>query len=264
MGEIKNADGSVTRFDEPNKNSDETVQKGNPPVASGQGVDVNKETNQLLTRNGRPVGPLNSDAGTRANAEAGPLDGATQGSNAGKVEPDARVSSPDKVAVSNEHGSDVTGSPVEGKDNTGNVDKLVRESQEAMVSEVGKVPDSNKALRDRIKEKLEDKSPESAKADISQELANPGAERLRGDIAGNRTIQREDGTITTERHPDHTAHYIHGTRVLITDEQKAKVDEMTNRLTELEDGRAIGDIPVFDPYWDHKKELDAYVARLKR
>lgn len=169
-----------------------------------------------------------------------------------------------KLDVQGPAGSE-SGSPIEGTRNNVPVDKIIDDANKEMVNGVGKIADPNKELRDRIKEKLEDKSPASVKADLSVELGNPGAERFpRAENTGNKTVQREDGTLTTTDNPDMTVHYLHGTRVLITDEQKEHYDSLLKEVNDLAGNTAIGDIPTSDPYWEKKKELDAYVARLKR
>lgn len=194
-------------------------------------------------------------------------------------------------------GGDVTGAPIEGKtrENQGKaldtknipVDAHVgtmrpvneresgplaaanqasREAKESLTqTSGGALPDSVQGLKESIEKKLEDKSPEGVKADISGELGHPpvggGDATL---LNPSRTVQREDGTITTADRPDETAHYIAGNRVMITDAQKEQYDALNAEVNGLQDGRALGDIPVSDRYHEKKKELDAFVANLKR
>lgn len=130
------------------------------------------------------------------------------------------------------------------------------------------VPKANSpAEQEKIDDKLRDKSPESVRADLSAERANPGREGKgtieHGQAAGG-TVQREDGTITSQDHPDETAHYVAGTRVMLRDSDKQKYDALLKEMNELQDNRGISDIAVDDPYWNKKKELDAFAARMKR
>lgn len=173
---------------------------------------------------------------------------------------------------------DVTGAPLEGNvredanastKNKSLEDKLVEaklDSRNALVGDStgSKVPEASDGLQEEIEDKLKDKNPESVKADISAELANPapGAPRVEPKDP-SRTIQRPDGTITTADRPQDTAHYIHGSRVMITDEQKEKFDLMNADLNASADNRNLSDIPLADDYWKKKTELDAFVATLK-
>lgn len=196
-------------------------------------------------------------------------------------------------------GGAITGAPLEGNvrenppNKTTNVDRLIsdskkselvdgaetgplaggellseaqREARETLVSgaTAGRLSESNKELKAAIEEKLENKSAESVKKDLHEELAHPpvgGAERH---LDPSRTVQRPDGTITTADRPNETAHYIHGSRMMLNDEQKAKLDALTKDMNDSADGLTVGDIPLDNAYWQKKKELDAYVAKLKR
>lgn len=132
--------------------------------------------------------------------------------------------------------------------------------------EGGRLTEPNKDLKEKIEKKLEDKNPESVKADLASEMGNPpvGGSSVQETRNPSRTIQRNDGTITTADRPQETAHYIAGSRVMITEEQKAKHDTLAGELNKAQDGRAISDIPPYDAYWDKKKEFDSFTSRLKR
>ena len=67
-----------------------------------------------------------------------------------------------------------------------------------------------------------------------------------------------------EESPKYTEHYLSGVRVLITTEQKEKYDSLLSELTTLHDNRGVADIPVSDPYYAKKAELDAFVGGLRR
>jgi hypothetical protein len=174
----------------------------------------------------------------------------------------------------------VTGAPIEGaaKDREADknlspldeqarlADEAAREGKDALTQTTGgKLTDGNKTLAKSIlgENVVEDKNAEAVKADLSSALANRGV-RPAQPVEPGASIQREDGTLTVQGKEDHTVHYVHGVRVLITDEERDKVLALTEELNNLQDGRGISDIPTSDVYWEKKKELDAYVARLKR
>jgi len=112
---------------------------------------------------------------------------------------------------------------------------------------------------------VEDKNPEAIKADVSAAAGSPGRLPAQEEnLSPSRTIQRPDGTITTADRQDETAHYIHGNRVMLRAGEKENIDALTADLNKMQDGRGISDIPVSDPFWEKKKELDAVVANLRR
>jgi hypothetical protein len=211
--------------------------------AKDTSVNQNEKANQPLAT-GAPL-----EGGTRENAALRNTDNA-----AGTTTPE-----PNAGAVS--------GEPVKiGERDRNLADQAAREGKDALTAMTGgKATEGNKAVAKSIlgENVVEDKNSESIKADLSSTIASPGVAPA-GSLDPSRTIQREDGTITTADRPQETAHYIHGSRVMITAEQKSKVDALTNEINELQDGRGIGDIPVSDVYWEKRKELDAFVARLKR
>jgi hypothetical protein len=167
--------------------------------------------------------------------------------------------------------------PLEGKNNDGvSGDQVLHEAKEAMVNTPGRVSEANKDLEDSVKadlkenpvdpkveRKIEGEGRAAADRDLpeARNLPHPGPNEPEN---ADTSAVREDGTVTTQHHPELTATYLHGTRVLISDEQRAKYHQMIKELFDLHGDAGVGDIPLGDPYWAKKAELDAFVARLKR
>lgn len=176
-----------------------------------------------------------------------------------KADADAKQKEREKSAAAQNKASAI---PMEVK-HQGDVQGLVTGAPSA-----GQPLAQNPHEQAKIEDKMEDKSAESTRADLSAERANPGVEgpghqALRAGEAGG-TVQRQDGTITSVDHPDETAHYISGQRVMLRESDKQKYDDLLAQMNELQDNRGVSDIAVDDPYWNKKKELDAVVARMKR
>lgn len=146
-----------------------------------------------------------------------------------------------------------------GRDSS--LEEAQREANETLTADMpGRLSETNKNIKDKIAEKLENKSAEGTKSDLSHGEMGVSPQRL----DPSRTIQREDGTFTTADRPDETAHMIHGARVMLTDEDFQKYKELTEAVSEAQGKQGVSDIPLSDPYWERKRELDAFVSKMKR
>lgn len=179
----------------------------------------------------------------------------------------------------------VTGAPLEGATREGEVnknasplmtdnarnaqlaDEAARTGKDALSATTGgKLSQGDERLAKTIvgDNVVEDKNAEAVKADLSSALASPGRLPAQESLNPSRTVQREDGTITTADRPDLTAHYVHGSRMMLRQEDVDKLNALTAELNKLQDGRGISDIPISDLYWEKKRELDGFVATLRR
>lgn len=181
--------------------------------------------------------------------------------------------------------------PLEGKDNADkSPEEILRDAKESQVSTVGgRVPDSRKDQLESIKEDMksedekakeaEDRKDEKDADQLLRKIETEGRAAADRDMPAARnlphtgpnepndadkTAVREDGTVTTVNHPELTATYLHGTKVLITDAQRQQYEDMLKAMNDAAGDTAPSDIPLNDPYWQKKQELDAFVARLKR
>lgn len=169
--------------------------------------------------------------------------------------------------------------PLSGTKNDVSVSTIVKDSQNALTESPGRLSDANKELRNKLREEFKDDTEEQIDEKLLRKIETEGRAAADRDSEAARalphtgvnqpetadsSVMREDGTVTTEQHPEFTAHYLNGTRVLVTDEQKAKYDEMLAEINRLMGDVSPGDIPLGDPYYIKKAELDAFVARLKR
>lgn len=198
-----------------------------------------------------------------------PVDGPAQGEGVTQV----------PLANSTSNPVGVVGPLEGGKGNDVPVSEVLTDAENAMVNTPGRVADHNKARFDEIKKDLEAQGKTVVDSDILRQIETEGRAAADRDNEEARklphdgpnqpenaasTVVREDGTVTTKDKPNMTATYLHGTRVLITDEQRAEYDAKIKELSDLQGEMGTADIPLGDPYWSKKQELDAFVARLKR
>lgn len=141
-------------------------------------------------------------------------------------------SNPSAIGQSTNNPFTVDG-PVEGNLNSVPVEKVEEEAKEQMVFGEGKVSDANKDLKEELKKEV------NSPASVAETVANQTDEPLE-------------------------VHVLSGTQVQITHSQWERYQKLLAELNAAQAGVNISDIPTSDPYWDKKKEIDAFVGRLKR
>lgn len=159
--------------------------------------------------------------------------------------------------------SKVATGPFEGTDNNLPVSEVKAEANDALLNSPGKLSDAEKKNQEQLKDKLTGEGEAAAARDLSSTLRAEGNAPPNNDNPDT-SLERPDGTVTSRLHPELTAHYVSGTRVLMTDEEAAKYKDLVDGLAALQGNLALSDIPTYDPYYEKKKELDAFTARLKR
>lgn len=169
--------------------------------------------------------------------------------------------------------------PLEGGKDNVSADQALKESHGALINSPGRISEANKELRDKLRAEFKDETDEEIDRRVLRKIESEGRAAADRDLPearnlphpgpneplnADRNVIREDGTVTTLHKPELTATYLHGSRVLISDEERAKYDQLLKEMNDLMGDTAPGDIPLGDPYYTKKAELDAFVARLKR
>lgn len=80
------------------------------------------------------------------------------------------------------------------------------------------------------------------------------------DSVGPDEVKVEEAKTVEER----VKTYIHGTDFSLTQAELDEYKKLNAELTSLLEGKTLGDIPLSDPYYSKKAELDVFVSRLHK